>query len=55
MSRAIQESRFACGVGGYQTRGKEAVRIWVEITKDGSDIEAVHKEGGTTRSVSVLE
>jgi len=51
----VQDSRFACSVGGYRDRGKETVRVGVEVAEDRCDIEAVDEEGGTTSAVGVLE
>ena len=42
-------------MGGYGSGGKEAVRIWIEISKDGRDVKAVDEEGGTTTTFGVPE
>ena len=55
MGSTVQDPRFARGVGRYRDRGQEAVRVWVEIMKDGGDIEAVHEEGRAAGAIGVLE
>jgi len=42
-------------MGGYGNSGKEAVRLWIQISKDGRDVKAVDEEGGTTTAFGVPE
>ncbi|KAI9512968.1 hypothetical protein F5148DRAFT_1273385 [Russula earlei] len=51
----VQDPGFACGVRWYRHRGKEAVRIWVEIAQDRCGVEAVDEEGRTAGPAGVLE
>ena len=52
---AVQDPRFARSMGGYWDGGKEAVRVWVEVTENRGDIEAVDEEARTTCPIGVLE
>lgn len=52
---AVQDPRFARGMGGYWDGGKEAVRVWVEVAEDRCCVETVDEEARTTRPIGVLE